>query len=180
MSTRKSNLNRLKDGIGLPTRDISDKDTLDDAPTRLRVMGADQRPRPITYGELRKLGAVGPECSGDQAERDDTGFQWIWRYTMQDYDRQAPVFAQMVSFLLKRTPAYWDALVQEAGADGVLDSEGQNVRAHLRSGFEAYDKLNRKESIAALKQYDAFKRDCDVWLRRLEDSSLYFAAENLL
>jgi KaiC/GvpD/RAD55 family RecA-like ATPase len=153
LSTRKANLERLKRGIGLPTRDCGNEDgiaaTLNETRTRLQIRKGD-RMEPMRYGDVRKLGA--------DDKPDKEGFYWLWRYTIRDYDRQSPVFAQMLAYMLKRCPEYWDNLVRDG--------------AGFRSAFDAYDLLSTKPAVRGAGGYSDFENDCNLWIERLRNSSI--------
>lgn len=123
LSSRRSNLLRLRTGVGLPTRsDIVPPHALDGLDTALFTLdevewkldsGAPAtedgeanetdhyraaRRRTVSYGRLRGMG---------EAE----GRRWLWRSNFSHYDRQARVFESWISRLFR----YWQQVRQERG-----------------------------------------------------------------
>jgi len=172
MSTRKANLDRLKGGVGLPVRDLGDDEVTDNAPTHLVVRDNENRRRLVTYGEIRRLGSFKRKGFEDPG-RDPQRFYWLWRYTMTNYDRHAPVFAQMTSALLKKTPHYWDAVIRDFRTGKCRNDKSEGKQFHPRTGFEAYDHLLQMsvKDLENLESFREFEKDCLLWIRRLRDSS---------
>lgn len=91
LTSRRMNLLRMQDGLGLPVRDViparqSHSATLEDVDSlgmlRTALLRHDQqsgRTEPIKYGELLTLAA------GSSSE---SAFHWLWRSKIQNYDHQ--------------------------------------------------------------------------------------------
>lgn len=131
LSSRRANVERLQEGVGLPVRDVSQAGMARYLRTRLRTVDSEGRHDWIRYGALADLGADLEGCErtddqGDLASFDSSqsGFFWLWRSTLGDYDAQARVFQKGVAWLIH----WWKGLVNLRGTQ-------------WKSGFELYDKI---------------------------------------
>jgi KaiC/GvpD/RAD55 family RecA-like ATPase len=170
MSSRRANILRLQVGLGLPTRHIADDKALGEAWTRLFAVREFGQKAPITYADLLKISAASKRTSTDSnqaateamaagtgAEQSEADFRWIWRYAIPGYDRQVTLFSKMLSLLLINWQGYWQEIEHTY---------------RYRSGFEAYDRCqNEKDSLQNHTGYLAFVKECDSWIKRLNDAA---------
>ena len=100
LTTRRGNIVRLQEGIGLPVRGCGNPEAaelwtpipwVDEA-------GSSQDGRTVTYQQLRRLGA---RCDNDTEGRCD--FWWLWRSRIQGYERDARLWRRwLCSMFLER------------------------------------------------------------------------------
>jgi hypothetical protein len=133
LSSRRSNFTRLKEGMGLPTRDIEDEsiDPNDDyLPTRVVTVGKRHSPHRVTYPDLCLLGA--------RNDRGPSNFNWFWRSRLGHYARHARVWQDW----LNETILWWD-LMRKASVDLMLKTTVEADPSKLWvNGFDRYDRLD--------------------------------------
>jgi KaiC/GvpD/RAD55 family RecA-like ATPase len=143
LSSRRANVIRLQQGIGLPVRRFIEDAHLPKVWTRLLHAGSSAKN--MTYDELLELGA------SRQAGADP--FHWLWRNTILNYDRNSRVFLKMNA----RMVYLW----------------GKEFRAKItqdsRNGFEAYDKTRAPGYDKAQDPiFHQFREEMNVWISALK------------
>ncbi|MBK7706567.1 MAG: hypothetical protein IPJ30_12515 [Acidobacteria bacterium] len=78
LSSRRANIVRLHQGLGLPTRHLENGDEFR---TRLIINGQYGEPKNANYGHIKKLGAAS-----------DGEFNWLWRNSLDNYHRHSRVW----------------------------------------------------------------------------------------
>jgi hypothetical protein len=126
LSSQRSNVTRLQEGIGLPTRRL-----FNDQRSRLRtrlISAARGEPlRNIEYDELRKIGA----------QENEEDFLWLWRSRMWAYNRHSRIWHKW----LNRALLWWHSFHQRH------DSNWKN-------GFAVYDLLTAIEFPSDNKEFE--------------------------
>jgi KaiC/GvpD/RAD55 family RecA-like ATPase len=141
LSSRRSNVTRLQEGIGLPTRQLFDTDN-EVSHLRTRLICAPEKGEPlhnVEYDEFRKIGA-----SKDFGDSDDDDFYWLWRSGIASYNRHSRIWHKW----LNRSLLWWHSWRQRYGSEWT-------------SGFEVYDLLTNAEfgdEAVALKASESFKK----------------------
>jgi hypothetical protein len=123
LSSQRSNITRLQEGIGLPTRKLFDIDEKK-SHLRTRLIAAPKNGKPlenIEYDLLRQIGA------GDKSTEEK--FYWLWRSGIWAYNRHSRVWHKW----LNRALLWWHSWHQRYGSK-------------WESGFRVYDLLNKIES----------------------------------
>lgn len=101
LSSRRMNLLRLQDGIGLPTRDVLPNAKIGELPTAIPGRKRDiSRSEPISYEELCNLGAI----------QEDRDYRWIWRSQIRDYDRDSFYWRRWIARLIEEQHD-WNAIL---------------------------------------------------------------------
>jgi hypothetical protein len=136
LSSRRANMDRLQDGIGLPVRDVSEKGKMDEIRTRLRAVDSQGRYSWIKYKTLARIGANWQEAlySGQSEPSPfnlEDEFFWLWRSSLGDYDAQARVFQRSVAWFVQ----WWKDL-----------SHLRNPQ--WRNGFVLYDNISSYQKLA--------------------------------
>ena len=86
LSTRRGNIVRLQEGLGLPVRDVADEEDSRELWTPLRWFDEDlnlQR-RAAMYKQVREMGDTGEGKKGR--------LRWLWRSSIRDYDRHVRIW----------------------------------------------------------------------------------------
>jgi hypothetical protein len=112
LSSRRANIVRLQEGLGLPVRRLTAQEP-HKLRTRLICVNDKGHPESLEYGELLKLGA-----------EENSHFHWLWRSSLKNYHRQCRIWHKW----LKRVCAWWLA-------------QRQTYDAEWKSGFHCYDHL---------------------------------------
>ncbi|HEY6390100.1 MAG TPA: hypothetical protein VIX89_02410 [Bryobacteraceae bacterium] len=121
LSSRRGNHERLRFGLGLPVRDVANRETGAKMRTRLPVVDTLGRRTWVGYQDLKKIGA-----DDKKPEWDENGFHWLWRSTLGDYDAQARALHAGIYRIME----WWKDL--------------RVLRSHnWKSGFDLYDALNQ-------------------------------------
>lgn len=126
LSSRRSNVTRLQEGIGLPTRDLFATDYKggkQSSHLRSRLISAPARGKPlenVEYEELRRIGAA-KDSAGEE-------FYWLWRSGIASYNRHSRIWHKW----LNRTLLWWHSWHQRYGSNWT-------------GGFKVYDNLNTIE-----------------------------------
>ena len=163
LSSRRSNVTRLQEGIGLPTRRLFD---VNDNVSRLRtrLVAAPKAGEPLTnveYDLLRQIGA-GAKSKGED-------FHWLWRSRIWAYNRHSRVWHKW----LNRALLWWH-------------SWHQRYRSNWKTGFYVYDLLteiefgdnrnfkNRLDELKELKldSWNKFQELRDILIAELEQVSI--------
>jgi KaiC/GvpD/RAD55 family RecA-like ATPase len=181
LSTRRANVYRLQQGLGLPTREFVAPDKAARAWTRLRTLSTKGVPMWVSYGELLRLGMSQenykewtsdlqreekerqhlhnqvPSQDAPKYEAGSDEFSWLWRYTIKDYDRHARLWLKLLFRVLVR----WQGIIAK-------DTDKQ-----WRSSFELYDWLcaTKKPTIKGepLKSFELFCMEIDGWIEGLRN-----------
>jgi KaiC/GvpD/RAD55 family RecA-like ATPase len=163
LNSRRANIGRLQQGLGLPVRDIVDPKIFDRFRTKLSYINYRGRRATVDYEALVGLGAestrsyLNPDSRpsspdpgidlarmafGDIAESGDSFF-WIWRSRIRDYDHHARIWAK------------W--LVRITLLMGGLKNE---LAPSWESGYEIYDSIAINDGVprevSELRSYDRF------------------------
>ena len=111
LSSRRSQIERLRNGLGLPTRDVTALKTRGGAWTCLwrRVNGL---PKRVHYYELQRLGVTfkDREKMSGNASLPDEEFKWLWRSSLQDYARVSRLWVVWLCSMRES----WQAIRREA------------------------------------------------------------------
>jgi hypothetical protein len=139
LCSRRANVDRLQQGIGLPVRDVTHDSALNthdsalnthdsalnthdsalnNLRTRLRTV---DRHGVTSWLRLKDVYALGP--GRDSIENSDH-FHWLWRSTLGDYDAQSRVFRKGIAWMLH----WWKSL-------------GNLRNTQWKSGFVLYDQI---------------------------------------
>ncbi|MFO0976941.1 MAG: ATPase domain-containing protein [Planctomycetaceae bacterium] len=115
LTSRRANITRLQNGIGLPVRDsgpesphkrelwttlrhLSHEEAAKSTDSRALVHEHDGQARPrVRYDELLKIAPV-------QEPRDQDSPAWLWRSRIAQYDRHSRLFRRWICAMLKRMP----------------------------------------------------------------------------
>lgn len=121
LCSRRGNILRLQNGVGLPVRDVGKDQQELWTPLWHHDTRSKRRSRKVQIDELRTLGADG-----------DAKFNWLWRSRIVQYDRHARVLRRFICSTLRQR-------------DQLLNgSEALNVYHHVGSDeFKAYKKRVR-------------------------------------
>lgn len=88
LSSRRMNLLRLQDGIGLPVRDILPDSQICELPSAIYSNNVDTKTESaVTYGEICYLGA----------NSDNSDFDWLWRSRIRNFDRDSFYFRRWIA-----------------------------------------------------------------------------------
>jgi len=127
LSSQRSNVTRLQQGVGLPTRDLffkrhmkPTKRDLVSFQLRTQLVSADRNDKSLTnilYDDLRKIGACGEE-----------DFHWLWRSRISAYNRQSRIWHKWLS----RCVFWWYSWRQRYGSNWT-------------QGFKVYDLVKEAE-----------------------------------
>jgi KaiC/GvpD/RAD55 family RecA-like ATPase len=122
LSSRRGNVERLQQGLGLPVRKVS----RDGSGLRTPLFTTDENGRRdwIRYKELVSLGS--PEVK-DWEQKED--FHWLWRSSLGDYDAQSRTFQRAVAWIVQ----WWHNMAPIRGTGWT-------------SGFDLYDAIERYEA----------------------------------
>jgi hypothetical protein len=107
LTTRRGNIVRLQQGIGLPVRGCSPADAAE-LWTPIPWVGSGRKSAEFSYGpnvsyaELRNLGARDDLPGGDGRGRE--GFNWLWRSRIEGYERDARLWRRWLCSLLMDLP----------------------------------------------------------------------------
>jgi hypothetical protein len=151
LSSRRANVERLRRGIGLPTRDVISPRKRGRVWTKLSVVREDGSVRRLFYQDLRRLGA-----SSDLARRDRQAFYWLWRSSLANYDRHARFWQIWLCWMV----GSWKELF------------GQDFPG--RTAFQAYDEIREgRVDPGKLRGFKGeFRMRCDYLLAALKQASL--------
>jgi KaiC/GvpD/RAD55 family RecA-like ATPase len=164
LNSRRANITRLQDGLGLPVRDIVDPKAFNRFRTRLSYVNHRGRRSTVDYAALIGLGAESTRsylCPDDESTPPDgvkdagrapfggaadssDSFFWIWRSRIRDYDRHSRVWGK---WLVRLT-----LLLQ-----GIKNEEA----ATWWNGFDLYDEMALSDAlppnISELRSYQRFR-----------------------
>jgi hypothetical protein len=151
---------RLQEGIGLPTRILSN--TNKPSSLRTRLIAAPEKGQPLTnveYDLLRRIGA------GDKVAKEE--FYWLWRSGIWAYNRHSRVWHKW----LNRALLWWHAW-------------HQRHESNWKSGFQIYDRLTETEfgesgkarngyrELEKLDSWNEFDKLRDILIEELEQVSV--------
>lgn len=109
LSSKRANITRLQEGIGLPTRTLSGHDSH----LRTRLICALDQQKPLAnveYEALRRIGALDPQSTSmDKPEE----FYWFWRSGIAAYNRHSRIWYKW----LNRTLLWWNSWRQRYGSN---------------------------------------------------------------
>jgi KaiC/GvpD/RAD55 family RecA-like ATPase len=110
ISSRRQNLLRLQEGIGLPVRDVLPDATIAKLTTAMVCRLGEQKPIRLSYGDICDLG---------HQEHDDK-FRWLWRSQIENYDVDSFSWRRWIAWMIEaqdlwfapkvRTPGTWKCL----------------------------------------------------------------------
>jgi KaiC/GvpD/RAD55 family RecA-like ATPase len=136
LSSRRANMERLELGLGLPVRDIICDEECGNLLTALRCQESiDGESKHLLYGEIAALRA---RSYKEDIPGVDSGFFWLWRSSIKDYDRQGRVLMKWLKRLFQWTASYQ-----------VKHQRG------WEEGFKGYDYLQAKR-LSCVVIYDSF------------------------
>jgi KaiC/GvpD/RAD55 family RecA-like ATPase len=161
LSSQRSNVTRLQEGIGLPTRILSNTNK-PASHLRTRLIAAPEEGQPLTnveYDLLRQIGA------GDKSTEEE--FYWLWRSGIWAYNRHSRVWHKW----LNRALLWWHAW-------------HQRHESNWKSGFQIYDRLTETEfgesgkarngyrELEKLDSWNEFDKLRDILIEELEQVSV--------
>jgi KaiC/GvpD/RAD55 family RecA-like ATPase len=156
LSSRRANLTRLEQGLGLPTRDVIAETQERKLRTGLFKVSPDGRKKRSVYGDLLDIGPV--LIDGNQP--DDRDFFWLWRSGLSYYYRHARVWQKWLDDMIR-----WWYLVRLGFADDWM------------SGFEWYDAIDERDEKALqddsgknIRAWEKFNEICDSLLAALKQA----------
>lgn len=154
LSSQRSNVTRLQEGIGLPTRRLFDTDykaAMAGMETvashlRTRLISVPKKGEPLANVEYDVLKRIGAYTSSTNEE-----FYWLWRSGIFAYNRHSRIWHKW----LNRALLWWHSRRQRYGSD-------------WKNGFDVYDLLtdiefsgDKKLVKSRLKEFDTL--DLDSW-----------------
>jgi hypothetical protein len=181
LSSRRANIGRLQQGIGLPTRDIGHPDGLDEFRTRLSYINRNRRRATVGYASMIGLGAdetiraFRNQCSTDEDRKrvfqrmeqprpsswDEMGngeFYWLRRSRIEHYARNSKIWQKwllrvMIAMqgIMRDGSPTWQNGFRVYDEIAVSTSKG----APDGSGNLSFDVPS---NIAKLKTYDRFNK----------------------
>jgi hypothetical protein len=161
LSSQRSNITRLQEGIGLPTRRLFDGKM---SHLRTRLISAPQKGKPLAnveYDALRQIGA------GKSAERDE--FFWLWRSGIWAYNRHSRIWHKW----LNRTLLQWHSWRQRYGSNWKPGFEVYRLLTEAEFGNQAIraDSLQQLKALNldSWKQFDELR---DILIAELEQVSI--------
>jgi KaiC/GvpD/RAD55 family RecA-like ATPase len=145
LCSRRANLARMQQGLGLPVRDILDDNACKQLRTALRCKMRQSSPDKTRSGERRREEEIelsteikyGQLCALGK-EDGDTEFHWLWRRHFEDYDRLGRPMQKWLVRLFRWTGDY-----------------RMRRSRKWRGGFPGYDLLTRKY-LGEVGDYDSF------------------------
>ena len=130
LCSRRMNLLRLIDGIGLPVRDIvHDSKMKNIATSLLRWNKEIGRPESLSYGEVQKLGCYDEDVSGS-TKKDE--FYWLWRSSIRNYEREAFYLRRWIGRMLFDKRKWLNTVISD-GVEGMLIDFFGACDMHARS-----------------------------------------------
>jgi hypothetical protein len=150
LCSRRANITRLQNGLGLPVRDLFGTDASSAAlqrrgeyRTSLPYVGDDLVQQLVPYKELRKLGAFDPkDCLGRAGN-----FFWLFRSTIRHYDIHCRVFSRWLVSLLNKW-RQWRTPVAPADSKAQPHLEKGQEGKPWQDGFCEYDFYLKQEYAA--------------------------------
>lgn len=113
LSSRRHNLLRMQDGIGLPVRDILPDANIGDLPTALTCYDeSGERTVPLSYREVCRLGP----------HKEKVGFSWLWRSQIDHYSRDSFYWRRWLSRMLEEQHEWFPPKCRFQGASEILES----------------------------------------------------------
>jgi KaiC/GvpD/RAD55 family RecA-like ATPase len=117
LCSRRMNLLRLIDGIGLPVRDIVHDSKMANIATSLlrwnKEIGVAEA---LTYGEVQKLGSL---PANDNCDRDQ--FYWLWRSSIRNYEREAFYLRRWVGRMLFDKRKWLNTVISDGVESMLID-----------------------------------------------------------
>ena len=160
LSSRRANLVRMQEGLGLPVRKLFDgTNPPNKLRTRLICPDANNYPDCVEYTDLLKISAV----------QEPPDFRWLWRSNLRDYHRESRIWHKW----LKRMCSWW--INKRQRNDDVWKS-GFFIYDHLTEENKTWHKEQWKKIQAGVKRYGSkpcgimqeFDGVCDFLKRELE------------
>jgi KaiC/GvpD/RAD55 family RecA-like ATPase len=170
LSSRRANRDRLRAGVGLPTRDISPGPSLDRMRTALTVWSR-HGVRHVTYGEVARIGGEYMETK-DALDMprplkppSDNDFYWLFRTGFKDFDHQYIALQSWIQRTMRWTSRYLKKKDKEDVA---------GVSNWYRDGsFAVYDALSNGELNEKIdwEHFIEFAARLDLFCLDLKNSS---------
>jgi KaiC/GvpD/RAD55 family RecA-like ATPase len=145
LSSQRSNVTRLQQGVGLPTRDLFFKQFLNGNESnresfklRTHLISANEENSltNVLYDELQKVGA----------SRGDPQFHWLWRSRISAYNRQSRIWHKW----LNRCVLWWNSWRQRYGSNWT-------------EGFKVYDIVQDAEFNSPKRREELKKLNLESW-----------------
>jgi hypothetical protein len=145
LSSQRSNVTRLQQGVGLPTRDLFFKQFLNGNESnresfklRTHLISANEENSltNVLYDELQKVGAG----------RGDPQFHWLWRSRISAYNRQSRIWHKW----LNRCVLWWNSWRQRYGSNWT-------------EGFKVYDIVKDAEFNSPKRREELKKLNLESW-----------------
>jgi hypothetical protein len=144
LSSKRANIDRLHEGIGLPVRRLYDDNEECHLRTPLIAFDTKQLTK-LPYQDLLTIGV-----NKDQAARKKEGFHWLWRSNLYGYNNDLRIWHRWIS----QTIVWWHSLRLKYASSWT-------------SGFELYARLERLQSTSPdteeNKKSLALLRTLDSW-----------------
>jgi hypothetical protein len=138
LSSRRGNIERLQSGLGLPVRDLPlGPEEHQELWTPLRSEETGRHGVPITYSELRELGAV--DCTDNADGRGRENLNWIWRSTIWHYDLHARILQRWLCSLLR----HWEKWPSPTSGEPNRFAEYDHRRAPNWRTSKRFDEFER-------------------------------------
>jgi hypothetical protein len=115
LSSRRMNLLRLQDGVGLPVRDILPDGTIGRLPTALAYYEEGS-------GRIISLNYADVCSRGVRRDEGQDGFNWIWRSEIKHYHRDAFYWRRWIGRMFEEQ-AEWNLLPSLIEADDQLSQQ---------------------------------------------------------
>jgi len=131
LSSRRSHIERLRSGIGLPTRYFTTKGQLDYSWTNLWRKGPSGQPKRLSYERLKQLGGQAP------FRVEDKRLSWLWRSRIKDYDRTSRFWVIWLCSIREswegiRQAAFPGSINGLAAYDASFESLGDSVGGYAK------------------------------------------------
>lgn len=141
LSSRRNNLLRLQDGIGLPVRDVLLDPSVGEMPTALKVFdNHEKRVVSLSYGDVCRLG-----CTEELPD-----FKWLWRSRILDYQRDSFYWRRWISRMIDEQHIWLKPALRQ-WAQKQLDF-GQSLRDYWVR-FQSGEKLDAKGDDRTKRSY---------------------------
>lgn len=169
LSSQRSNVTRLQQGVGLPTRDLFFKRHMKPArkdqlafQLRTRLVSTNRNDQSLTnilYDELRKIGA----CEGE------VDFHWLWRSRISAYNRQSRIWHKWLS----RCVFWWYSWRQRYGSNWTQGFRVYDLvtEAEFNKGSERTKKRKELNELD-LQSWKSFGELRDVLIAELEEVNI--------
>jgi KaiC/GvpD/RAD55 family RecA-like ATPase len=165
LSSQRSNVTRLQEGIGLPTRKLFGRNN--NAQLRTRLISVPEKGKPLTnveYEELRRIGAS--NNSGDENAEE---FYWLWRSGIAAYNRHSRIWHKW----LNRSLLWWHSWRQRYGSNWTNGFEVYDLLTDAEFGEQSIDQ-KRLAELRDLESWKHFHEMRDILIAELEQAIIKY------